>query len=97
MSLKIPMSVISEESIKGPNDTSKTRVLTIGNRYTDDKMKITISSVDSPYGLWSIRFSEGKPPLPLRGQYTSYDFAKKAVERYLENHRQERRIVKEAL
>ena len=52
------------------------RVIDLGNN------KIYMTRTD-PYGMIYISFDKGGPPDWLKGAYTSYDMAKRDVDRYL--------------
>lgn len=36
-----------------------------------------------PYGFWKVTYSKGVPPAKLRGTYTTFDQANRAVQNYL--------------
>jgi hypothetical protein len=91
------MVILEEFDARGENDLAKTRTLTVGNNWDSEKMKITVSCDGNVHGLWYIKFSEGSPPKHLQGKYTSYEYAKRAIDGYLRDHRQTRKITKEDL
>ena len=61
----------------GPNDMARTRILEL-----EDGQKIKVTASD-PFGFWRIAFTKGTVPKELKGEYTTYSDAKKAVESYL--------------
>lgn len=65
-------------SLDKMRDLSKNRVVTF-----DNGTKATIRCKD-PYGFWTIHYEKGEPPAHLRGSYTTFDEAFKALRNYIE-------------
>lgn len=61
----------------GDKDLANVRILDLGNN------KIKLSRED-PYGFVKISYERGQLPESLKGQYTSFDEARKALKLYLE-------------
>jgi hypothetical protein len=59
--------------------TSKVRVTEI-----DNGNSITATSSD-PYGHWKLHLKKGQLPEEYRGTYTTYEYAEKAIKKYLED------------
>lgn len=67
-----------EHSTEGDKDMARCRILELENGN-----KIKVQATD-PYGFWNVSYESGNMPKQLKGEYTSYDEAKKAVQTYLE-------------
>lgn len=65
------------------------RVIDLGNN------KIILKQTD-PFGLVHINFERGQMPDELKGSFTSFDYAKRAIEIYL-NKKKRGRVVTEEL
>lgn len=75
------------EEFTGDKDLSSDR------KFVLDKNVLHVRRTD-PYGFWHCSYERGPVPEDLRGSYTSFDEAKRAVESYLSKTRKE---VKELL
>jgi hypothetical protein len=58
-------------------DLRKTREVDFG-----DNNKLLVKCTD-PYGFWAIHYSKGETPSSLKGDYTSFDHAMKAITAYV--------------
>lgn len=64
------------------------RVIDLGNN------KIIMKQTD-PFGLIYINFERGQMPDNLKGAFTSFDYARQAVERYLNSKKRGRVVTEE--
>ncbi len=71
------MSYIDVFDLDTDKDLLRTRLVDIGKEHP---VKI---QAEDPYGLWSITWHVGVTPEVLRGKYTTYDYAKAALDAYL--------------
>lgn len=70
-------AIISDhDSVDELRDTPNMHVIRI------DHNKLILERTD-PYGFWVIHYEKGQLPEKLKGSYTSYEEAKKAVTLYL--------------
>lgn len=69
-------------------DLSNERVFDLGTN------KIRVIRTD-PYGFWHISFERGQLPKKLKGNYTSFDQAEKAVRAYLTEREREIKSIKQ--
>ena len=64
-------------------DLANIRILDLDN---GNKIKVTR---EDPYGFWYVSYEKGQIPESLKGSYTSFDEAQKAINTYLINKKRE--------
>ncbi len=69
-------------------DLANIRVLDLDN---GNKIRVTR---EDPFGFWYVSYEKGQIPEHLKGSYTSFDEAKKAINSYLTNKKREVTSVK---
>lgn len=74
------------------NDFNKFRDLGANRVIELDNNKLHVQRKD-PYGFWEIHFDKGQIPDDLKGRYTSFDEAKKAIDVYLREKKREIKAV----
>lgn len=72
------MSYVDVFDLDTTKDLLRIRLVDIGK---DQPVKIV---AEDPYGFWSIYWHAGVTPEELRGKFTDYEYAKKALDQYLD-------------
>ncbi len=62
--------------------------LSTDRKFVLDKNVLHVRRTD-PYGFWNCRYEKGDVPEELKGSFTSFDEAKRAVENYLQKNKKE--------
>lgn len=68
------------EEVGGPNDLTKDRTYVY-----DNGLRMTIKS-NGMYGFWSIHASSGSVAKEIAGNYTDFNRAKSALDKYMESY-----------
>lgn len=70
-------------------DLANFRVLTLDN---GNELRVIR---EDPFGFWYISYTKGNIPETLKGAYTSFDEAKKAIDSYIINKNREIKSLKQ--
>jgi hypothetical protein len=79
------MTMTNDVQTQSPSPTFSTIVDMESNKRTwtlPSGNKLNFERRD-PYGFWSIHYDKGQVPAALKGNYTTYEQAKAAADRYL--------------